>query len=275
MIIVLFIVFVPILWIISTSFKDRLEFAQNPAGLIPNPFSVINYQYMFSSIESFPIYMRNSFIVAFGTAALATFVSALAGYGFARMRFRGRDIIFVGMLVSMFIPKGGGLMALYELMSFLHLRNSLIGLILLFASSVPASIFIMRQTFLGLPRELEEAALIDGAGWFNVFWRIALPLATGGMVIVATLAFIGSWSDYVITLTMIDADTKMTISVGIQKLLTNAYDPSLAPSQFRGKFSGQTANAALLLTSAVPVILFYAVLQKWFMRGITEGALKF
>jgi ABC-type glycerol-3-phosphate transport system permease component len=273
MVVVLFIIFLPLIWMISTSFKGRLEFATNPAGLIPWDFSLVNYRYMFSSIELLPVYMRNSFILAFGTAAIQVFVSSLAGYAFARMRFRGRDLIFAAMLISIFIPKTGGLMALYELMAFLHLRNSLFGLTLLFASTVPVSIFIMRQTFLAIPKEIEEAALVDGAGWFTVFWRIALPLASGGMVIVATLAVITSWSDYLITYTMIDRDDQMTISVGIQKLLASSYETSLAP-RFRNQLAGEAADAAMLLFATLPVIIFYAVLQRWFMKGLIEGAVK-
>ncbi|MER3439512.1 MAG: hypothetical protein C4346_19035, partial [Chloroflexota bacterium] len=114
---------------------------------------------------------------------------------------------------------------------------------------------------------------VDGASWFNVYWRIALPLAVGGMVVVATLAVIFSWSDYLITYTMIDRDSQMTISVGIQKVLATSYQTSLAP-RFRGQMSGETADAAMLLFATVPVVILYAVLQRWFMRGLTEGAVK-
>jgi multiple sugar transport system permease protein len=217
--------------------------------------------------------MKNSFIFALGTAALQVFVAALAGYAFARMHFKGRDLILVALLLSMFIPRSGGLMALYELMAFLNLRNSLLGLILLFAANVPVPIFIMRQAFLAVPKEIEEAAILDGASWFRVFRQIAAPLALSGMVIVATLAFIASWSDYLVTFTMIDADEKMTVSVGIQKLLANSYQSALAPA-FRGQLTGDTADAAMLLIATAPVIIFYALLQRWFMRGLAEGAVK-
>lgn len=274
MVVVLFVIFIPLLWLIGTSFKDRIEFATNSGSLIPRRISLVNYQYMFTAVENLPIYMRNSFILAFGTVAIQVFVSSLAGYAFARMEFRFRDLIFIAILVSMFIPRSGGLMALYELMTFLKLRNSLLGLILLFAAGVPVPIFIMRQTFLAIPKEIEESARIDGASWFQVFWRIALPLASGGMVVVATLSFIGVWSDFLVTYTLIDSDTQMTISVGIRKLLATSYESALSP-KFRGKFAGEAADATMLLFAAFPVIVLYAVLQRWFMRGLTEGAVKF
>src|SRR6478736_4227937 len=219
----LFVTFIPIIWMISTSFKSRLGFAEHPASLIPRDPTHVNYRYALTAVDNLPTYMKNSFILAIGTALVQVFVASLAGYAFARMRFRGRDIILVALIISIFVPRSGGLMALYELMAYLHLRNSLIGLILLFAANVPVPIFIMRQAFLAVPKEIEEAAILDGASWFRVFRQIAAPLALSGMVIVATLAFIASWSDYLVTFTMIDADSKMTVSVGIQKLLATSY----------------------------------------------------
>ncbi|MCY4080491.1 MAG: carbohydrate ABC transporter permease [Caldilineaceae bacterium] len=272
--IVTFIVLLPLLWIISTSFKDRLEFSTNSAALIPSSFSLVNYMYMFEAIQQLPIYMRNSFILAGGVTLIQVFCSALAGYAFARMRFWGRDFIFVAIIVSMFVPRAGGLMALYELMTFLKLRNSILGLILLFAAGLPAAIFIMRQAFLAIPQEVEESAFIDGASWWQTFWRIALPLATSAMVIIGTLAFVGVWSDYILTYTMIDRDAQMTISVGIKKVLATSYESALSP-RFRNQFAGEAADATMLLFSALPVIIIYALMQKWFMRGLTEGAIKF
>jgi len=272
--VVTFIVLLPLLWIISTSFKDRLEFSTNSAALIPSSFSLVNYMYMFEAIQQLPIYMRNSFILAGGVTLIQVFCSALAGYAFARMRFWGRDFIFIAIIVSMFVPRAGGLMALYELMTFLKLRNSILGLILLFAAGLPAAIFIMRQAFLAIPQEVEESAFIDGASWWQTFWRIALPLATSAMVIIGTLAFVGVWSDYILTYTMIDRDAQMTISVGIKKVLATSYESALSP-RFRNQFAGEAADATMLLFSALPVIIIYALMQKWFMRGLTEGAIKF
>jgi len=159
-------------------------------------------------------------------------------------------------------------------MSFLKLRNSLLGLILLFAAGIPVPTFIMRQSFLAVPKEIEESAFIDGANWFQVFWRIALPVAAGGIVVIATLSFIGVWSDFLVTFTLIDKDTQMTISVGVRKLLRMAYDMALSP-RFRGKFAGEASDTAMLLIASAPVVLFYGLLQRWFMRGLTEGAIKF
>ncbi len=273
---VVFIVLLPILWMISTAFKDGEEFYTNSAALIPRKVSLVNFEYMFTAIQELPIYMRNSFLLASGVAILQVLAASLAGYAFARIHFSGRDLIFIAIIVSMFIPRSGGLMALYELMSFLKLRNSIFGLILLFSSGLPVPIFIMRQAFLAIPKEIEESALIDGANWFQIFARIALPLASSAMVVIATLAFVGVWSDYLITYTLVDKDTQMTISVGIQKVLTASYETATAVvPHLRGQFAHEAADAAMLLFSALPVIAIYALLQRWFMKGLTEGAIKF
>jgi ABC-type glycerol-3-phosphate transport system permease component len=274
LIVVMLFVFIPLLWMIGTTFKDRLEFSTNSAAIIPRTFSMVNYEYMMTAIENLPIYMRNSFILAIGVVVVQVFVAALAGYAFARMQFRFRDLIFVTILISMFIPRVGGMFAEYELMSFLKLRNSVIGLILLFSAGVPVPIFIMRQTFQAIPKEIEESALIDGANWFQVFWSIALPLAAGGIIIIATLSFIGVWSDYLRTYIMIDQDTAMTISVGVKKVLATSYEAALSP-RFRGLFAGEASDLTMLFTAALPVIVFYGALQRWFMKGLMGGAIKF
>jgi len=276
MVFVIFIVLLPILWMVSTAFKDAEEFFTNSAALIPRSLSLVNFQYMFTAIQELPTYMQNSFILAIGVSVIQVFTASLAGYAFARMNFRGRDLIFIAIVVSMFVPKSGGLMALYELMTFLKLRNSLFGLILLFSAGLPIPIFIMRQAFLAIPKEIEESALIDGATWFQLFWRISLPLVSSAMVVIATLAFVGVWSDYLVTFTMIDRDTQLTVSVGIQKVLTGSYETATATlPKLRGQFANEAADAAMLLFSALPVIVVYALLQRWFMKGLTDGAIKF
>ena len=122
--------------------------------------------------------------------------------------------------------------------------------------------------------EMYEAASLDGASWWQTFWRIALPLATSAMVIIGTLAFVGVWSDYILTYTMNDRDAQLTISVGIKKVLATSYESALSP-RFRNQFAGEAADATMLLFSALPVMIIYALMQKWFMRGLTEGAIKF
>lgn len=269
-------IIIPLIWVISTSLKGREEYYATTSTLWPLNPTLVNYQFMLTQMGNLPIYFINSVIFSAGTVLLTVFVTALAGYAFARLDFRGRDLIFYALIVSMFIPRSGGLMALYELMVFLGLRNSIHGLILLFAAAVPVPIFIFRQAFLNLPRELEDSARIDGAGWFRVFWTIALPLTTSAAVVVAILTFVLTWGDFLITFTMIDRDTQSTLSVGVRKVMVGAGGyQSFLSEQYAGLFATQAADAAMLLTAALPAVLIYLFLQRWFMRGVTEGSLKF
>src|SRR6185437_10549574 len=264
LVIVTLTILVPLVWMVSTSFKGRQEFYSATASLLPFHPTLVNYQYVLTQLGYLPIYLRNSFVVTVGAVAIVALLSSLAAYAFARMRFRGRDMIFLALVLSIFIPNVGGLMSLYELMSFLHLRNSLIGLILYFGSALPIPIFIMRQGFLAVPKELEESALVDGAGWLRVFWNIALPVAFNALVLVMILTFVGVWGDFLVTFILVDQDATMTISVGAQKALVMPYATSITPG-FAGLFATEAGNAAVLLLASAPVVLVYLVLQRWFM----------
>ncbi|MEZ4621701.1 MAG: carbohydrate ABC transporter permease [Caldilineaceae bacterium] len=205
----------PFIWTISASLKTRQElYVEMPSLITFNP-TLANYGYVWRRMPAFFLQFRNSFLVTSGAVLLQVAVAALAGYAFARLRFRGRDLIFYTLILLTFVPRAGGLMAQYELMSFLHLRNSLLGLALAFAAGVPIPIFIMRQTFLNLPSAFEDAALIDGCNRFQAFLRVMLPMATGGMLVVGLFEFIRVWGEYLFTLTMVDQPDLYTLGIGI------------------------------------------------------------
>jgi ABC-type glycerol-3-phosphate transport system permease component len=162
--------FMPILWTVAMSFKGIQElYGFGTMTFIPREPSLDNYKWMIEYLPDMPLYFKNSIIVTLGAVLVQTLCASLMGYAFARLEFRGRDLIFYTLIIAMFVPHAGGLMAQYELMHFLHLRNRLFGLVLLFASNLSVPIFIMRQNFLSMPRLKEEAARIDGAGGFRLF----------------------------------------------------------------------------------------------------------
>src|SRR5205823_532899 len=140
----------PVIWALSASLKTRQELYTMAPNLVPLQPTIENYTFAIRKLTGFGLMYRNSFIVTLGSVVLLTTVATLAGYGFARLRFKGRDLIFFTMIMLIFVPQAGSLMAQYELMSFLHLRNSLIGLILAFSGISAVPIFIMRQSFLNL-----------------------------------------------------------------------------------------------------------------------------
>jgi ABC-type glycerol-3-phosphate transport system permease component len=263
--------FMPILWAFSMSFKGVAElYGMGTMRLIPRAPSLDNYKWMFEYLPDLPIYFKNSIVTTFGAVVVRTFCAALMGYAFARLDFRGRDLIFYSLIVVMFIPRAGGLMARYELMHALHLRNSLLGLVFLFSANLSVPLFIMRQNFLSMPTEIEDAARIDGAGRWRLFLEIAIPFAASGMLVVAILTFVGVWGEYMTTITMIDDQRLYTIGVGLAMFDTGGAELM----QAEANVSQQGIRSAGYLLASIPAILLYVTMQKYFVKGLTEGALK-
>lgn len=257
----------PIVWTVSSSFKNRQELFQGTPSLITLQPTLANYQHALARFRDFDTYYRNSLIVTLGAVAVQTTLATLAGYGFARLRFKGRDLLFYSMILLIFVPRAGGLMAQYELMHFLGLRNNLLGLILAFSAGLAVPCFIMRQAFLNLPTEFEDAAQIDGCNRLQAFWHIMLPMATGAAAVVALFEFIRVWGEYLFTLTMIDDRALFTLGVGMAMTL-------LGVTMEFGEFTSYGAQAAAYILAAAPVVVFFLALQRWFVRGLMEG-LKF
>jgi multiple sugar transport system permease protein len=260
----------PVVWTISSSLKGRDELYMATPSLIPRHPTLANYQWMFTraDMSRLPLNMWNSLKVALGAVVIQCITATMAGFAFGRLDFRGRDLLFYLLIMLMFVPRAGGLMALYELMEFLHLRNSHLGLMLLFPSAISVALFVMRQNFLGIPRELEEAAIIDGAGTWRVFLDVDLPFVKGGIAVVAIWEFIYVWGEYLITLTMIDFPELETVSLAVTKLRGwSAHFTSTI-------LAGYGTECAAYVTAMIPVILIFILMQKWFIRGLTEGILK-
>jgi multiple sugar transport system permease protein len=254
----------PIVWAVSASLKTRAELYQALPSLLPLHPTLANYAFAIERMPTFVQQFQNSLIVATGATLLQVFCASLAGYAFARLRFPGRDMIFFSMVMLIFVPRAGGLIAQYELMSFLHLRNNLYGLILAFSAGIAVPCFIMRQTFLNIPAVFEEAAMIDGCSRWQAFWRIIAPMGTGGMVVVGLFEFIRVWGEFLFTYTMMDRKELYTLGIGIVMTWADS-------NVLEGEFSTYGTQCAGYLMYAAPVIVFYIVLQKWFIRGLTEG----
>jgi ABC-type glycerol-3-phosphate transport system permease component len=264
--------FIPILWTLAMSFKGIFElYGYGTMTFIPRDPSLENYRWLFEYLPHIPLYFKNSIIVTMSAVIMQTLCASLMGYAFARLEFRGRDLIFYTLIIAMFVPHAGGLMAQYELMHFLHLRNTLFGLSLLFASNLSIPIFIMRQNFLSMPREIEDAARIDGAGRFRLFFNIAVPFAASGMLVVAILAFVSIWGEYLTTLTMIDDQNLYTLGIGMAMFDTGGAELM----QAEANVSQQGIHSAGYLLGSLPAIVVYIAMQKYFVKGMTEGALKF
>jgi ABC-type glycerol-3-phosphate transport system permease component len=260
----------PFVWSVSSSLKGREELFQTMPSLLPKQPTLGNYQWIFTrrDMSMIPINMLNSFKVTLMAVVIQTTLATMAGYAFARLEFKGRDLMFYSLILLLFIPRAGGLMAVYELMNFLNLRNSHLGLALLFSSAMSTAVFVMRQNFLSVPRELEESAILDGANTWQVFLQVAAPLAKGGMVVVALFEFLYVWGEYLMTRTLIDFPELQTLSVAVATI------SGWAALFTSSAFSTYGAEAAAHVVAMAPVILIFILMQKWFIRGLTDGILK-
>lgn len=260
----------PVVWTVSSSLKNREELYMATPSLIPREPTLANYVWMLSQsdMSRLPLNMWNSLKVTVGAVVIQCIIATMAGFAFARLEFRGRNLIFYLLILLMFVPRAGGLMALYELMEFLGLRNSHLGLMLLFPSAISVALFVMRQNFLGIPRELEEAAIMDGANTWQVFWHVDVPMVKGGIAVVAIWEFIYVWGEYLTTLTLIDFPELETVSIAVTKL--QGWGAHFTSSIL----AGYGTEAAAYVMAMAPVILVFVLLQKWFVRGLTEGILK-
>lgn len=270
LVIIVLICLLPFLWSVSSSLKGRDELFQELPSLFPRQPILGNYEFIFTrrDMSQIPLNMLNSFKVTLIAVVVQTTLATMAGYAFARLDFKGRDLLFYSLILLIFIPRAGGLMAVYELMDFLNLRNSHTGLALLYASGVSTAVFIMKQNFLSVPRELEESAVMEGANTWQVFWHVAVPLAKGGMVVVALFEFLYVWGEYLMARTLIDFPELQTLAVAVSQVTGWA---ALFTSS---AFSTYGAEAAAHVVAMAPVILIFILMQRWFIRGLTDGILK-
>jgi ABC-type glycerol-3-phosphate transport system permease component len=270
LLLIILICLLPFLWAVSSSLKGRDELFQTLPSLFPKQPTLGNYQWIFTrrDMSMIPLNMFNSFKVSLGAVVIQTILATMAGYAFARIDFKGRDLLFYSLILLIFIPRAGGLMAVYELMDFLGLRNSHLGLVLLFPSAISTAVFIMKQNFLSIPRELEESAIIEGANTWQLFLYIAMPMARGGMVVVALFEFLYVWGEYLMTRTLIDFPELQTLSVAVSKI------SGWAALFTSSAFSTYGSEAAAHVVAMAPVIFIFILMQKWFIRGLTDGILK-
>ena len=256
----------PFIWLISTSLKGAGEniFAY-PPQLIPADFTFENYAGVWHRVNLLG-YFINSMIVAAGTVLLNLILSSLAAYPLARMEFKGKKRTFFAILATIMIPFHAIMLPVYLITIKLHLIDSVsntagfIGMIMPFAVSA-FGIFLMRQAFLGIPREMEEAAIVDGCNVFQVFFRVLLPMVKPSLAVLAIFTFIGSWGEFLWPSIVLTKESLYTLPVGVNNL--------------QGMFSSNWRYiAAGSIISTIPIIIFFLAMQRYFISGENEGAVK-
>jgi multiple sugar transport system permease protein len=257
---VLFALF-PLYWLIKIAVTpDKLLFTEG-VRLWPSAVSWGNFRFVLLQSD-FPIFFVNSVMVSLSTALAVTLVASGAGYAFSRFHFAGKSLVMFVLLLTQMFPLVMLIAPMYRLMTPLGLTDNLLGLVIAYtAFNVPFATFLMQSFFDGIPKELEESAMIDGCTRFAALRRVILPLTLPGMAATLGFVFTAAWSELLFALMLINSEEKMTFAVG---LLT-----------FVSKFSvdwGQMMAAGVL--ALIPACIFFAFIQRYLVQGLTAGALK-
>ena len=252
--------FLPFFWLVSTSLKDLSQIFTIPPIWIPNPLKWQNYP---ESLGYFPFMQQlsNTLIIAISAVFLTLISSAFVAYSFSRLRWHGRNILFFAMLSTMMLPYQVTMIPLFIIYRNLGWVNTLLPLIVPHAFGVPFFIFLLRQFFLSLPRDLDDAAIIDGCSEFGVLWRVILPLSKPALATVALFQFLASWNDFIGPLIYLNDPSKYTLSLGIQVFVSTV-----------GVQWGWMMAVTTVLT--VPVIVLFFFTQRTFIQGIALTGIK-
>jgi multiple sugar transport system permease protein len=255
----LFIAF-PLAAVIVVSFNRTGDILRVPPGLLTNP-TLENYTKLFTQPDlSLPRWLFNSFLVSTTTTAAVLMVCSLAAYAFARLRFPGRDLIFFLLLGTIMVPAQITLIPNYLLIRDLKLMSSYGALIWPGVANI-FTVFLLRQFFMAIPKDLEEAAFLDGASHWGVFWRIVLPLSTSSLVAAGILVFLANWNDLFWPLLVLNNTQMQTLPVGLTVL--------------NGSFGNLDRGLVLAAAtfSLIPVLAVYVFAQRWIIKGITMTGL--
>jgi ABC-type glycerol-3-phosphate transport system permease component len=250
----------PLLFMVLQSFEPPSDILSGPSLTLSHP-TLSNYPAAWTA-NSFGQYFVNSSYVSVATVVITLAFASLAAFAFARFRFRFREVIFYVFLGSLAVPSVELIMPQYLLMSRLHLIDSLQGLVLIYvASNLPFSIFLLRGFFEAIPRELEEAFRLDGAGTLRILTRLIMPLSAPALATVAVFAFNAAWDEFVIALTLINTPSHRTLPIGLA-LFIGAHD-----TEWGALFAGS-------VIATIPSIAVYLLAQRWFQAGLSFGGLR-
>lgn len=248
----------PLIWMVSSSLKTQATIFRD-LSLIPKEFHFENYLLAWRE-GGFGRNFLNSIFYTSSVVVGIIIVSSLAAYAFSRFRFPGKSFLFVMFMAAMMIPIPGSFVALYVLLNKLHLRNTAIGYILCMINvGLSTSIFLLKTFFDKMPKELEDAARIDGCSKLGIWWHVALPLAKPVLAVVVVFNALNVWNEYVLALIIFDSKSLMPLQVAL--------------TTFQGEFiTRYPLLMAGLTITALPIIIVYLLMQKYIVKGVTQGA---
>ena len=253
--------FFPAVWILLTSFKPQLELVRKPITYLPREFTFDNYVQVFRE-QPLATYLLNSVVVAGVSTVLTLIVSACAAYAIARLRLRHRDLILAAIIASSTFPLVTLLIPIFETMRTLGLLNTYAALVLPYVVlSLPVCTLVLVSFFQSIPRDLENAAMIDGATRFGAMWRVVLPLSAPGVFTAGILAFVNSWDEFLLALSLNSAARMRTLPVGI--------------ALYQGEFTFPWhIIAAALVIAIVPIAVLITIFQERVVGGLSAGGMK-
>jgi multiple sugar transport system permease protein len=249
----------PLLWTLLLSFKPNQELMKGTQTAFGPPYTIQNYTDILGHSAVFG-WLLNSTIVALGVTLGVLVLSSFAGYAFARLRFPGRDAVFILVLFGLAIPEQSIIIARHQLFSALHLHNSYGGLILP-GLAAPFGVFLMTQYFRAMPKELEEAAWLDGASRFRTFWRILIPQSLPAQATLGIFTFLSTWNDYWWPLISATNSDMYTLTVGVASSQMN-----FAQTNGLGFLMAQAVFASL------PILIVYVIFQRYIVAGVSRAA---
>jgi multiple sugar transport system permease protein len=250
----------PFLWMLLGSLKPAADFLRNPPTFLPSVVTPDNYGRLFDQLD-FPRFFFNSAVIALAVTVGTLVFCPMLGYALAKLRWHGKGLIMALVLATLMVPAGITLIPNFILMSNLGLVNTYPGLILPFLVGA-FGVFLMRQFMLGIPDELLEAARIDGANEFKVFWSVVIPIATPVLATLAILTFLGNWNSFLYPLVMAQEPGMYTLPVALATFATGQYQAD----------HGMLMAGSVVLV--VPVLIVFVLFQRWITEGIATTGLK-
>jgi multiple sugar transport system permease protein len=251
----------PVLWVIGLSLKENAELMADPNSVFHTPYTLKNYLNTIGTSSVFA-WVFNSVIVSGGLTLGTLILSSLAGYGFARLNFPGRNILFVIVLFGLAVPEQAVLVARHQIFSILKFHNTYPGLILP-GLSASFGVFLMTQYFKAIPKELDEAAMLDNASRFRIFWKVLLPLTVPAQATLGIFTFLGAWNDYLWPLISATKKDMYTLTVGMATTQTN-----FAQSEGIGFLMAQAVFAG------APILIVYLFFQKYIVTAVSGAAVR-
>jgi multiple sugar transport system permease protein len=250
---------IPVVWVVTMSLKPNDELMRSTAGFIPWPFTIDNYVNLLK-LATVPRWLMHSFVVAVSMTALVLIVSSMAGYAFARLQFPFKRTLFLIVLAGLMVPEQAVFIPLFTMFADWGMHNTHAALVAP-RVAVPIGVFLMTQFFRAVPRELEEAAELDHASHFTIFWRIMLPLSVPALTTLGLFTFIFAWNDFLWPLVSATKSEMFTVTVGLASIQSN-----FAFSEGLGSVMASAVFASL------PIVILFLIFQRFIVAGVAMGA---